>query len=345
MDPALCRERDSALHPCDLGISISLLPPLMTTAKFSEVRNVGDLGRVAGMDLARIQAYVQSEDQSSYYQEIRIPKKSKKAGATQYRVVYSAKHAWLSELHRTVSMLISNSIDYGAHVQGFVAGRSIRTNAQAHLAAVKLLHADIKSFFDEITIEQVESSLLSLGGDPAICRMLAKACTIDGRLRQGTRCSPVLANLVCRHLDADFLLLAKISGAVYTRYADDVTFSGNEVPDPAAVVRILSKHGFTLRPNSCFLQFKGRSQFVTGLNIADKERPRLQRRLKRQLRLNAYYASRFTLQQHFENSKLQSWKPWQLQGMWWFASGIEKDFVEKLEGKFPFEWKWDENQN
>jgi RNA-directed DNA polymerase len=346
MGPAFCRERDSALPSCDLGISISLLPPLpMTTAKLSEIRNVGDLARIAGMGLERVDAYVLSEDQKSYYQEIQIPKKSKKHGLIQHRIVYSAKHAWLADLHRTVGMLVNNSVDFGGHVQGFVSGRSIRTNAEAHLAAARLLHADIKNFFDEITVDHVESSLLTLGAASVVGRLLAKACTIDGRLRQGTRCSPMLANLVCRHLDEDFLMLARNSGAVYTRYADDVTFSGEKVPEPAAVIGILSKHGFVLKPDSCFLQFKGRSQFVTGLNIADEERPRLQRRLKRRLRLNAYYASRHTLQQHYENSKVATWTPWQLQGMWWFASGIEKEFIDKLKEKFPFKWEWDEVQD
>jgi RNA-directed DNA polymerase len=316
----------------------------MTTAKLSEIRNIGDVGRIAGMELDRITAYVQSENQKSYYQEIHIPKKSTKQRPTQHRIVYSASHAWLSDLHRTVGMLVSNSVDFGPHVQGFVSGRSIRTNAQAHLAAATVLHADIKNFFDEITVDQVESSLLSLGAVSVVAHLLAKACTIDGRLRQGTRCSPMLANLVCRHLDDDFIVLAKNSGAVYTRYADDVAFSGEQVPEPAAVIRILSKHGFVLKPNSCFSQFKGRSQFVTGLNVADEKRPRLQKRLKRRLRLNAYYASRHTLQLHFENSKVPTWTPWQLQGMWWFASGIEREFIDKLEEKFPFDWKWDEVQ-
>lgn len=345
MDPALCRERDSALRSCDLGISVSLLPPSqMTRAKLSDLRNVDDLALVAGMALERIQAYAGSPSQKSYYQELHVPKKSRKAGAAQHRVVFSAKNSWLADLHRTVAMLASNSVQFGEHVQGFVSGRSIRTNAQKHLAPATILHADIKNFFDEINVDQVESSLLSLGTAAEVARLIAHACTIDGLLRQGTRCSPVLANLVCRHLDEDFLSLARVTGANYTRYADDIAFSGEMVPERAAVIAILSKHGFVLKPGSCFLQFKGRSQFVTGLNVADKQQPRLQRRLKRRLRLNAYYASRHTLQGHFDNSKAAQWAPWQLRGMWWFAAGIEREFIEKLEEKFPFKWEWAEDQ-
>lgn len=317
----------------------------MTQAKLSEIRNLDDLARVAGMRPERIEAYANSTDQKSFYDELHIPKRKKKNGITQHRIVFSAAQAWLSDLHRTVAMLVSNSVNFGDHVHGFIGGRSIRTNAQAHLAAVKLIHADIKNFFDEIDIKKVETALLSLGTTSIVAQLLSRACTIDGRLRQGTRCSPVLANLVCIHLDDDFLRLAENSQSVYTRYADDITFSGDEVPEAAAVVQILLNHGFDLKAGSCFSQFKGRSQFVTGLNIADAERPRLQKRLKRRLRLNAYYASRNSLQQHIENSKIPTWTPWQLQGMWWFAAGIEKEFIEKLEDRFPFAWKWDEDQS
>ena len=317
----------------------------MTSLRLPEIRNIGDLSRIAGMEAQRIEAYAQSKDQKSFYQEIHIPKKSKKGGTAQYRTVFSANHGWLSELHRAVAMLVGNSVAFDVHVQGFVMGRSIRTNAQIHLAAATLLHADIKDFFDKISVDQVERAFLSLGTASVVAHLLAQACTIDGWLRQGTRCSPMLANLVCMHLDQDFLRLAQSLGANYTRYADDVTFSGDKVPEPAAVVGILSKHGFDLKPGSCYSQYRGRSQFVTGLSIADSERPRLQRRLKRKLRLNAYYANRHGLQQHFDNSKAPTWTPWQLQGMWWFAEGIEKDFISKLGEKFPFAWKWDEVQN
>jgi RNA-directed DNA polymerase len=316
----------------------------MTTAKLSEIRDLEFLARIAGMEPDRIRAYADSADQKSYYQEIHIPKKAKRHGPDQHRVVFSARPAWLSDLHRTVAMLISNSVEFGEHVHGFVSGRSIRTNAQVHLAAPVLLHADIKNFFDEINVGQVERSLLSLGAASIVAKLIARACTIDGRLRQGTRCSPMLANLVCTHLDSDFLQLANAARARYTRYADDVTFSGERVPEAEAVVSILSNHGFILKPGSCFVQYKGRSQFVTGLNIADNERPRLQKRLKRRLRLNAYYASRHSLQQHYENSNAPTWKPWQLRGMWWFAAGIEREFVQNLEAKFPFKWEWDEDQ-
>ena len=61
------------------------------------------------------------------------------------------------------------------------------------------------------------------------------------------RCSPAVANLVCRQLDVDLLLLAGTTQSIYTRYADDLVFSGDTVPDSSAVANIVERHGFALR--------------------------------------------------------------------------------------------------
>lgn len=222
-------------------------------------------------------------------------------------------------------MIVLNSVDFGEHVQGFIKKRSIRTNAEQHLGAKQLLHADISHFFDSITTNQITQNLITAGTAPEIASLIAKSCTIDGLLRQGTRCSPILANLVCRSLDADMLSLARSVGAKYTRYADDLTFSGNGIPSSDSVAAIIAQHGFLLRDGRCYIQQKGRRQYVTGLTVADAERPHLPKRLKARLRLVMHHIERNGLQAHFAHDckRPVANNPSELWGMLRFAKSIE----------------------
>jgi retron-type reverse transcriptase len=187
-------------------------------------------------------------------------------------------------------------------VQGFTAGRSIVTNARAHLGAKILLHADIKNFFESIKIAQIAEAFRSLGCNAAISSMLSKICSLNGFLPQGSSASPIIANLVCRNLDADFLALASANRSVYTRYADDITFSGTTVPREAAIHDLLKKYGFQTRAGTCRTQKRGQNQYVTGLTISDTSYPRLSRRIKRRLRLELYFAGKFGIEDHLTHT-------------------------------------------
>jgi len=162
--------------------------------------------------------------------------------------------------------------------------------------------------------------------------MVRSITSAPAYLRQGTRCSPPLANLVCRHLDVDMLNLASAYGAKYTRYADDLTFSGDAVPPAESVAAILKQHAFKLRDDRCYIQRKGKSQFVTGLHVGDKTQPRLPRRLKRRLRLVLHYIEKFGFQAHFDRKAKRRLlhNEYELSGMILFVHSIEPTFAKKL---------------
>lgn len=300
----------------------------MTTAKLQNIKSLEDIARACGVEPNLIRDYAQSSSQSKYYDTLKLAKHGKRRKG-EFRVVFSAKFAWLSGFHRSVSMIVVNSTNFGNHVQGFLKGRSTRTNAEQHLAADILLHADIKNFFDAITIQHLHDAFVTEGAAPIVADFLAKACTIDGLLRQGTRCSPIIANLVCQPLDQALLRLARANNCTYTRYADDITFSGKKVPSDDSVRQVIASCGFELRDGKCFRQLKGRCQFVTGLTVADNVRPRLPRALKQHLRQTMHYIERFGIIDHFSRVETEntireiSW----LSGILKYAASIEPDLV------------------
>lgn len=302
----------------------------MTTTKLIDLRSVDDIARACGVERDFIEAYATNANQKSFFNVLKLPKRGRRR-AGEYRIVFEAREQRLAAFHRGISMIVTNSADFGFHVQGFVKKRSTRTNAANHLAANVLLHADIKGFFDAITTQQVRDAFVAEGATILIADFLAKGCSIDGLLRQGTRCGPTIANLVCFDMDQSFLRLARAHNCVYTRYADDLTFSGDNVPRDSSVKEILESRGFTLRDDKCYRQYKGRSQYVTGLTIADPDHPRLPRKLKRRLRLIMYYVEKYGLADHWnkvgvdDQNREEAW----LWGMLKYAGPIEPQLVSR----------------
>lgn len=302
----------------------------MTTARLHELQTILDVARACGLDVARIEAYAEVSDQTALYSLMRIPKRGYKRVGT-YRIVYEAKSKVLSAFHRSIAMIVVNSENFGEHVQGFVKKRSTRTNARRHLGAQFLLHADIKEFFDSISTDHVYKAFIATGISPEVARKLAHICTIDGYLRQGTRCAPAIANLVCQHLDFDMLALARSFDGIYTRYADDLTFSSSNNIASASVEQILNKYGFELRDGRCYIQRRGRSQYVTGLTVTDRIQPRLPRHLKRRLRLIFYYIEKFGVEGHLNNIHSEDGyrELSALEGMLSYVNSIEPQLAHK----------------
>ena len=108
---------------------------------------------------------------------------------------------------------------------GFEAGRSIVTNANAHVGAAVVLRMDIKDFFTSTRKNRIRHYFLSIGWNRLAARLLTDLCTYHGGLPQGAPTSPRLSNLVNYRLDVRLAAVAKKLNAVYTRYADDMTFS------------------------------------------------------------------------------------------------------------------------
>ena len=191
-------------------------------------------------------------------------------------------------------------------VHGYVGGRSALTHAAAHTAQAVLLRFDLRDFFNSITAARIHALWRRLGYPMGMARLLTALCTTrtpaavrerlmdDGgldrlgalrlaerHLPQGAPTSPALANLCCFRLDLRLAGLARRFDAHYTRYADDLVFSG-----PAAlrgdaralgawVGAIAEGEGFRLQPHKTACVPSHRRQQVTGIVV--NARPNLPR--------------------------------------------------------------------
>lgn len=264
---------------------------------FQSIRHEHDLAQFLECTVDELRVLADSNRQHEFFDELQIPKRRRRG----HRIVYRANVAVLLRIHKALAIAVAGAVRFHPCVQGFVKGRSIVTNAKQHMGKPLLLHADIKHFFESIKLPAVVSCFQFLGCRPQVAEHLGRLCTRQGVLPQGAHASPVLANLACRQLDLDFEHLAMAHGCTYTRYADDISFSGEEVPDEGTIKSILANYGFDLRDGKCRLQRRGRGQFVTGLSVEDPQGPRIPQKLKRQLRLVLHYAKRYGMEDHLRH--------------------------------------------
>jgi hypothetical protein len=214
---------------------------------------------------------------------------------------------------------------------GFVPGRSTVTNAAVHQGARLLLKFDFSDFFPTIHYYRVVGLFARLGyavgdarfhtGDEArqVAPALARLCCYtsdprawgDARLPQGAPTSPAISNLVCRRLDARLTGLAHAKGGLYTRYADDLTFSfPKEGVDLGRfrwwVDQVCHQEGFFVNQDKFRVIRRAQRQLVTGIVVNDELRvPREARRRFRAVLHNC--RTRGVASQAGENPRFADW--------------------------------------
>jgi hypothetical protein len=155
-------------------------------------------------------------------------------------------------------------------VHGFRSGRSYVTNARAHENSRHILNVDIKSFFDSIKMSQVANVFSSLGYSESGSLALTALTTKDGVAPTGAPTSPMIANLIFRDADVELAKFAETNGLIYTRYADDLTFSAqHRISEDAVghISEIVQAAGFELNVKKTKFMGPGDRQDVTGVVV------------------------------------------------------------------------------
>ena len=244
----------------------------------------GELGISVGE--LRWLAFHRRVSETTHYRRFSIPKKT---GGERH---ISAPMPRLKAVQSTIASHILGKVPLHAAAHGFVPGKSIVTNAQAHLGRNVVINMDLENFFPTVTWQRVQGLFRKLGYPGQVSTMLALLLTeadvveaeLDGRtwyvhsserqLPQGSPASPVLTNVLCFRLDKRLSGLAAKWGFTYTRYADDLTFSADSTAKIAALLsavpRIVRDEGFTVHPDKTRVMHKGRRQEVTGLVVNEK---------------------------------------------------------------------------
>ncbi len=232
-------------------------------------------------------AFFKNPDQ--YYKELSVPRRRRsKRPRTVYEVVDP-----LRRVQRTVALSLKPYVaKLGPWVHGFRQGHSILSNAANHSGGKRLVcTVDLHDFFGTVSVQKVWSVFCRLGAPEQVALTLARLSTFQGSLPQGGRASPALANLAADELDQH--IARSISPCcVYTRYVDDLAFSGSVVPTEAEIRSWTQRFGFAVRPGSYCRKTAAAGQYVTGLFVSGGH-PRAPRSVRRRIATFLRFAAKY----------------------------------------------------
>jgi RNA-directed DNA polymerase len=244
-------------------------------------------------DLKRLNARIASGDGPVSHYFYRVL--AKKSG--NIRLIEAPKSK-LKELQQIILKELLEKIPSHPAVHGFLKGRSIKTFAAPHIGQRVVLRMDLKDFFPSISGPRVQALFRTAGYPHAVADLLGGICTnaaprrmwtslgkgldplamADARalyafrhLPQGAPTSPALANLCAYRVDCRLSGLAEAVGATYTRYADDLAFSGGKEFERCVerfalrAAAILMEEGFTVHHRKTRVMRQGVRQYLAGL--------------------------------------------------------------------------------
>jgi RNA-directed DNA polymerase len=281
-----------------------------------------------------------TEPSLSLFVTHKIPKKGWRGG---FREVWEVRDRSVADafksLQRRLQAFISGTIVGFPHEasHGYVPRRSTLSNAQLHLGCPVILKLDLRDFFGTITQERVEVFLRDdLRLTDAVAAALARILTIQGRLPLGLHTSPTIANAICHPLDEALAAITLPRGGRYSRYADDLTFSGAHLPSREEVEPEIQRNGFVIADEKWRIVRRGRGLFVTGLSLECGDRPRVPRDFKRRLRQELYHAEKHGLVDHIGRRNYASISSGvnAINGRIKYLRGIERDLGNILQERF-----------
>lgn len=278
----------------------------------SVIRTDRELSEFLGIEYSELRFLVYHRDvvSADHYHRYTIPKK--KGGMRNI----AAPKPILKTAQRTILEGILSKITVSGEAHGFLKGKSVVSGAETHIKQPALvINMDIEDFFPTITFERVRGMFKEMGYSGYIASLLSMLCTYSERtgievrgkikyvattgriLPQGSPASPMITNIICRKMDKRLKGLAGRFGFVYTRYADDMSFStnnaenGNEGKFCGLVSKILKEEGFNINKAKTRFLRKNNRQSVTGIVINNLE-PGVSRKWLKNFRAAVYNAGR-----------------------------------------------------
>ncbi len=259
--------------------------------KLKETQTLHDVADLLGYKPKALSYILYKIPNEEKYTEFLIPKKS--GGVRKIK----APVAKLKHLQQRLATLLSKCLEemclHGKKTDklshGFRKKFTIMTNASRHKNKRHVFNTDLNDFFPSINFGRVRGFFISndyFKLNPQVATIFAQIACHNNELPQGSPCSPVISNLIGHLLDIRMSLLASKAKCVYSRYADDLTFSTNykDFSDliakkdgsdnvwiaGKALNKEIIKVGFTINDKKTSLQHKTRRQIVTGLVVNEK---------------------------------------------------------------------------
>ncbi len=239
--------------------------------------------------------YAVSNSLSDHYIKTEIPKKD---GTSR---VLSVPDKVLKRIQRAINEVILSQEPISRYATAYRPAVSIRLNALPHVGKKRVLKLDIAHFFDSIRYSTVKNLVFPAERYSEQNRiLLSMLCYYRDVLPQGAPSSPAITNIILRDFDEKVGAACDARGVSYTRYCDDMTFSGEF--DADEIVSLVSKElkplGLVLNKRKTVSASRGGRQSVTGIVV--NEKLNVEKSYKRRIRQEMYFCGKYGVEAHLE---------------------------------------------
>lgn len=217
-----------------------------------------------------------------------------------YRTIYEP-NLILKQIQKQILVTILNNKSISKYAKAYHKGIAMKDNAIPHINKEMILKLDIKDFFENISFLDIYNSCFPIEYFPkSVGMILTYLCTYDNHLTQGSPTSAYISNLVMKEFDEELGNWCDLMNISYTRYSDDMTFSGKFNPSEliTKVRKMLYKLGLELNNDKIHIVHKSSSQNVTGIVVNEKMQVNIKYRNK--IRQEIYYIKKFGLSSHLK---------------------------------------------
>lgn len=242
---------------------------LLNTLDLPVITDLNTLSNYLGLSKRLI--YLLSLKTENYYKRFFIPKKNGKQ-----REILSPSYS-LKLVQKCILTDILEKINITDEAMAFKKGenKGIKQNADYHKYSLYLLEMDVKDFFPSIKRSSVFFLFKNIGYNKFISNILANLCTYKGYLPQGGVTSPYLSNLIAYKMDRRLQQLCCKRDILYTRYADDLTFSCNNKDTlkkiKPIIKEIINDEGFVLNNSKTRLLSPKSHKVINGITVNDNK--------------------------------------------------------------------------
>ena len=203
---------------------------------------------------------------------------------------------------KMVQKWILNNILYctkcSKYSKAYIKGLSLKDNTRFHKRQDIVMTIDIKDFFPSINSGRILNLFIKLGYSVPVSVMLTYLCCYNNCLPQGAPTSAYLSNLILKDFDDVMGLFCQDHKIRYTRYADDMTFSGS-----FNIGQLIKKtshdliyYGLTINYKKLHIMRKGSRQSVTGIIVNEKQQ--VNKEYRQKIRQEVYYISKYGIDSH-----------------------------------------------
>lgn len=330
-------------------------PHAKLNCEITQLQNLKQLAIWLGLSFGQLENYsanwrIPSQKTPSHFRHYHYQWVKKKHG---HRLIEAPKQR-MADVQRQIYQGILVHIPLHKACHGFRKKHSCRSYVEPHAGKNIVIRMDLENFFSAIPLRRIHALFTTLGYSESVARRLAGLCSnqtpIDiieqnpqlnwqqhkqlraPHLPQGSPSSPILANLSAYKLDLRLAALARKLGANYTRYADDLAFSGDSGfariarHFPVLVAHIAACEGFSVNHRKTRIMRQGVSQRLTGMTL--NRFPNYPRKDYDQLKAILYNCAKFDPQS--QNRKQHPDFKAHLQGRIAYVRSLNPGKAEKL---------------